>query len=179
MWGKVVLLIAVGLAAASCGLNSDLGDTAGVTREIPAPKSSGWGTVPVESVEANTGAERIVSDDAASDGAASDQGEPESSPEGVFVPTGDGICAVFLAVMLTSPDEFGSDLAANAAYRSALEPINAEAASLLDEVRSESAASDRLWELLARLDEITLAGCSVPFEPCRSRLQHRSAGWLA
>ncbi len=175
MWRRVVLLIAVGLVAAGCGFNSDPEDAAGGAREIPAPKSSGWGTVPIESLDADAGAERVVSDDVGSDDFTSDdalsdddelevpEAEPVVAPEGVLVPVSEGICAVFLAVMVTSPAEFGSDSAATAAYRSALEPISVEAATLLDEVSSGGASSDRLWQLLGRLDEITLAGCSVPF----------------
>lgn len=164
MWRKIVLFIGAGLVAASCGFISDSEDSAEGARELPAPRSSGWGTVPIEAAETDLGAERVVPEDVVSESVVTGEAvSVDSTPEGVFVPAGGGICAVFLAVMVTSPDEFGSDGAASAAYRSALEPISAEAATLLDEVSSGGASNDRLWQLLAQLDEITLAGCSVPF----------------
>lgn len=173
MWRKMVLLLALGLVAVGCGAEEGPEAFTGVARELPEPKSSGWGTSEPAGVQAETSATPSTSAAIA---------VPTGTPDGVFIPVQDGICAVFLAVMLTSPETFGSDDAANAAYRSALEPIGAEAAALLDEVRGGSTGPDRLWQALTQLDEITLAGCAIPFTNAQIILaaydvEGASSGW--
>ncbi len=148
----------VARARAGCGADA-IEEFTGVNREIPEPKSA-WATTtpPLAAVDGGEPVAPVTTASAPATSIAADL-----SVEGALVQSNDGICAVFLAVMLTSPDTFGSDEAANAAYRPALEPISAEAAALLDAVSTGASTAGRLWQDLARLDALAADACGVPF----------------